>query len=612
MANQQGGGKWLAQFLYDKGLRGDKLAWAWAIAMKESGGQPWQVGDNSGYGNSTKDWGLFQINDRAHADRVRAHGWSWEDMKDPDKNFQIFMEISGNGSNYSAWGIPNPNGQVTGWAAHLQSTNSSFYQQNLGNFNKYISQFRNSGYAAAAGSQSQGADAATQADQQRVLNDAAKWARRQARQDKPLGYTGLCDHFVANAYGVAHSGYDNAIGHWQQTADKYRHAGDREPPPGALVFWEGGSSGDGHVAISLGNGKIVSTDISRSGYADVVSLKTIEDKWHMKYLGWAAPVFGGKVYKMGTSGVEGAAQATTGSGVGDGSGGDNQDLPDTPEEWAARFGLPLALLQEYPKLKALFDQAVAGEWDATRFEISLRGTDWYKNHRESWRQAEMLKYQDPATYQANVQHTIRQLRQKAVEMGAAVSDSDLVGMANKIQHQTWDDNQVAKFLAPFIKSYSVGGMRGQAGEMEDTLRQLAFQNGVTLSDDFYLDAARQVGAGSATTDQYVDQVRRQAASMFPVLSKDILGGANVRDLVSPYIQSMSNILGVTPNSVHLDDPYLKQALFQKNKQGEWEQQSLADFETALRKDDRYQYTPTAMNATTSLINTLTRSFGLNG
>jgi cell wall-associated NlpC family hydrolase len=55
------------------------------------------------------------------------------------------------------------------------------------------------------------------------------------------------------------------------------------------VFWTGGSHGFGHVAISLGNGKIASSDILRTGKVDVVPLSMIQQKWGLHYAGWAPP-----------------------------------------------------------------------------------------------------------------------------------------------------------------------------------------------------------------------------------------------------------------------------------------------------------------------------------
>ncbi|MGY4769788.1 NlpC/P60 family protein (plasmid) [Kribbella sp. CWNU-51] len=68
----------------------------------------------------------------------------------------------------------------------------------------------------------------------------------------------------------------------------------RRPPVGALVFWE--TSGPyGHVAVYVGNGRIVSNDIGDrvpgEGGVYLVPFELIESRWNATYLGWAPPIY---------------------------------------------------------------------------------------------------------------------------------------------------------------------------------------------------------------------------------------------------------------------------------------------------------------------------------
>lgn len=102
---------------------------------------------------------------------------------------------------------------------------------------------------------------------------------------------GMCDNFVANMYGFSSSGYNTATDNWNATPSSLKHAGDMNAPAGALMYWSGG---DGHVALSLGNGTIVSTDISGNGTVSTVPASAITQKWGKAYVGWAYPYFQGK------------------------------------------------------------------------------------------------------------------------------------------------------------------------------------------------------------------------------------------------------------------------------------------------------------------------------
>ena len=81
------------------------------------------------------------------------------------------------------------------------------------------------------------------------------------------------------AYGWAHSGSTTAHAHWLAIPSGDKHAGDRSVPAGGLAFFSGGSSGAGHVMISIGGGTFISTDINGSGTLGNTTIATVENKW---------------------------------------------------------------------------------------------------------------------------------------------------------------------------------------------------------------------------------------------------------------------------------------------------------------------------------------------
>lgn len=122
---------------------------------------------------------------------------------------------------------------------------------------------------------------------------AVSWATNTAGVDGKK-WRGLCDRFVANAYGLAHSGYESARAHWEAIPARYKHPGDTNPPAGALVFWNCGQYG--HVAISTGSGAVQTTHLN-NGTPTTVSLSDATRQLGGAgiYFGWAEPYFGGRV-----------------------------------------------------------------------------------------------------------------------------------------------------------------------------------------------------------------------------------------------------------------------------------------------------------------------------
>lgn len=61
---------------------------------------------------------------------------------------------------------------------------------------------------------------------------------------------------------------------------------DRHPPRGAWVWWT--SPTHGHVCLSLGDGKILSTDVAGPATTGVVGIGYPETRWAHTYAGWSS------------------------------------------------------------------------------------------------------------------------------------------------------------------------------------------------------------------------------------------------------------------------------------------------------------------------------------
>ncbi|MEU1818009.1 peptidase M23 [Streptomyces roseifaciens] len=124
----------------------------------------------------------------------------------------------------------------------------------------------------------------------RSTADAIKWAKAEADSHRANWYQ-KCLAFTSIAYGWNYSGTNYAIDHYTDVMPKdMRHDGDRNPPVGALMFWDTGHRA-GHVAIYVGDGKIASNDIGPIGEIAIVPATDIETKWNAKYLGWSPPYY---------------------------------------------------------------------------------------------------------------------------------------------------------------------------------------------------------------------------------------------------------------------------------------------------------------------------------
>lgn len=108
---------------------------------------------------------------------------------------------------------------------------------------------------------------------------------------------GMCQGWTRGIFGapsagdVDHDGDADAVDGWKSEPVATRHT-DRNPPRGVPVAWSGGRNGHGHRAVSLGNGKIRSTDAGGSGRVATVDLNWPERTWGLHYLGWTPTISG--------------------------------------------------------------------------------------------------------------------------------------------------------------------------------------------------------------------------------------------------------------------------------------------------------------------------------
>ena len=94
----------LALVLKAVGFKGQDLKEAWAVAKKESNGQPIRFNGNTSTGDSS--YGLFQINMISDLGPERRDKFNLDtnfDLLNPVVNAQIAYHMSDGGKNWSAW-----------------------------------------------------------------------------------------------------------------------------------------------------------------------------------------------------------------------------------------------------------------------------------------------------------------------------------------------------------------------------------------------------------------------------------------------------------------------------------------------------------------------------
>lgn len=167
-----------------------------------------------------------------------------------------------------------------------------------------------------------------------------------------------------------------------------------------------------------------------------------------------------------------------------------------------------------------------------------------------------------------------------------------------------------KKLSPGILGNLAKEYEKRGGEKEELLKQdileTARANAVALSDVQVSNFLKDIKGGQDIRN--VQQRIRNIGYMgMPDSLKQMASeGVDLEVIYSPYKSRMASILEVNPETISLNDPTLRAAI------GPEKEMPLYEFERALRKDVRWQYTNQAREEVAAVANKVLRDFGFQG
>ena len=297
-------------------------------------------------------------------------------------------------------------------------------------------------------------------------------------------------------------------------------------------------------------------------------------------------------------------------------------MPNAPErdtlsreEMAAGYGFALAFLQSDPELMKLFRQATRNNWTPDRFVAKLRSTDWFKKNSANVRNGIIQKTSDPATFKANVNQMFATVRDTWQGMfgSAGMNRKQLMAWSETAVMMGWTQAQLMDNMSKgvnFRQMLTKKNLGGTAAESERQIAQLAEAYGLKLGPQWRAAQVKRLVAGNDTLEGVTNRVRELAKQQYQAFATQIDAGMTIQELVDPYRQMLAERLELSPSSVKLNDKLLRGVLSARDDKGRPTTVSLADFEDAIRQDDRWQYTNNAREETNSLVYGLLRDMGL--
>lgn len=166
-------------------------------------------------------------------------------------------------------------------------------------------------------------------------------------------------------------------------------------------------------------------------------------------------------------------------------------------------------------------------------------------------------------------------------------------------------NEYLQGLAPAI--VSTGKFGGAARQAIDELASYADSMGLNYSPSVFAKDMQSVMAGDKSAEEIFTSYRDSAMQVYSGFSDRLKQNAKLtmRDLATPYINTMASLLEVDPGTITLTNPTLQGAL----STVEGKVKPISEFVKDVKNMDAWKFTTNAKEEAVSLAKSFKQSFG---
>ena len=296
------------------------------------------------------------------------------------------------------------------------------------------------------------------------------------------------------------------------------------------------------------------------------------------------------------------------------------DLMNSEFSWAWK------LIKSVPELQDLWELAIKEGWAGARFKAKLMDSDWFQENDGYRRTILALEKTDPETYQRRLDGAVAKIRDDLAATGIRITDIPdarisqmarnflLLGFDQGQNENVYQDWLGGNFLKMRDNDKDIAGA---ALSNQDSLTALLLANGFDPTSEAWAgwieSSVNSIALGDMQLTDAQSHVREQAATLYPIFGERIRQGESVQDIAAAYFQLYADTLELNPSEISLRDPYMIEALQGVDPEtGKPRAMGLWDFQKALRKDDRWQYTKQANSMADGLASDILETFGFVG
>ena len=294
--------------------------------------------------------------------------------------------------------------------------------------------------------------------------------------------------------------------------------------------------------------------------------------------------------------------------------------PPEPALAAGDYGFNEEFLKKHPDVDEAIRLAIENEWSQ---EILNR---YIENNTEFGRSTTDAQAKFDIDFagdkredlQKQIDDRVATLKQQATAAGVTISDQEVMDFAKRAVRSGLTDQDTLAFLS---SKFTLPGQEakgapkattpaGEAASMVDEIRSMARSYGITVTDQFVQEKVREgMRQGSGWQSWLEGQrnvFREQAKLLYPKVA-DKFDQFTLGDMLTPYLNDASELLGININQMNYDDPMWTAAL-----NGTEGPLSRDEWLRVLRTDKKYGYDSTvrARQEYTELADDLLAAFGM--
>jgi hypothetical protein len=267
-------------------------------------------------------------------------------------------------------------------------------------------------------------------------------------------------------------------------------------------------------------------------------------------------------------------------------------------------------LNKHPAVKKKVQQAIKNDWTPQRLATEIKKTPWYRNLDRDQKRWSTITVEEPAEAKAMVNENKRVLRQMARVQGIALTGSEVQKMATNAARNGWDEIEMRAAIARKMdRKDMTGGPMGDVDNLDEAINERVHQYMVRVDNPTRVKWAKQIARGDMQMEDIDTYFDRQAQRMFSGVADDLRAGMTTRDIMSPYLQTAADELGITLGSVNLFDSKWTAALSGGEK---GKALSLEEWQEKIRTENRYGYKDSrkAKNEAASMAQGILGIFGM--